>query len=198
MTPIHSSEKAKCRVTTSREPPERRWSRQRVTSAAVGRRPRKSVVTAVTNAPVRCDDVSGLVGVPPVGATVVGVVLVVVVVGVVVEVGEEPQRLVDPQAVGEREVAGREAHVLHGRAAPVREAPAEQLDGALVRVDGTEQHQQERGLARSVRSEHAVDRPFRHGQVHPVDSGRALEVLDQADGFDRKRTTGIAGDRGKA
>ena len=61
---------------------------------------------------------------------------------------EQREELLDPEALGQRQVAGREADLLHRGAALAREPVADDLDVAGVGGDHAEQHHQRRRLAR--------------------------------------------------
>ena len=65
------------------------------------------------------------------------------------------------------------------------------IKGALVGIDGARDELQQRGLARAVGAEDAVDRAFGHRQIDPVDRGEPLEPLDQSARLDREGARGI-------
>ncbi len=96
-----------------------------------------------------------------------------------VQVGEEPQHLVDLHARGEREVPGGEADVLHRRAPLSWEGMAEQLDGARVGADHPDEHQKGRRLARAVRAEQSDPVAGRDFEVDPGDGLGPPERLRQ-------------------
>ena len=65
---------------------------------------------------------------------------------------------------------------------------------ARIGLDDAEQHSQGGGLAGAVGAEDAVDRPFGHREIDPVDRERAVEALDQAARFDRELAREIVAD----
>ena len=58
---------------------------------------------------------------------------------------------------------------------------------ALIRIDNAQQHPQRGRFSRTIGAPHAIDRPFGHGQIDPVDRRGIAESLDQAARLDCKR-----------
>ena len=73
----------------------------------------------------------------------------------------------------------------------VRTVVAEHAAHAFVGVDDAQQHPQCRRLACAVGAQNAVDRAFGHGNIHPVDSQRVVEALDQSARLDSERTMAV-------
>ena len=94
-----------------------------------------------------------------------------------VEAGEDREGLADAQAVGEGQVAGDEADLLHGlRAARGRRWPSD-VDRAAVGRDDAEQHQQRRRLAGAVGAEEGDPLAGADREVDAVDGDDVAEPL---------------------
>src|SRR5581483_8155605 len=111
-------------------------------------------------------------------------------IGHAVEVAEHAQHLDDTHAIGEREVAGREADTRHGLAAFRGQGMAQHLDRACIRRDDAEQHQQGGGLARAVGAEQRHPFAGAHDQVDTVDRPLPAERL-----LERARFQGVPHER---
>ena len=106
-------------------------------------------------------------------------------VGHAVETGEHAERLAHPEPLGQRQVAGGEADVLHRLGTAAWQGVAAQRDGALVRGDGAEQHEQGGGLARPVRPEEPDPLPGRDGDADVVHGLNVAEALHEGAGIER-------------
>ena len=80
----------------------------------------------------------------------------------------------------------------------LRPLVAEQTACALVGIDDAEQHAQHRGLAGSIRAEHAVDRALGYSEIDPGHRECAVEPLDKPARFDGQRASRIAAEFGLA
>ena len=65
---------------------------------------------------------------------------------------------------------------------------AEHSPHPFIGVDNAEQHAQGRGLARSVRAEHAIDRTLAHFQINAINGQSPVKAFDQPARFNRERT----------
>ena len=97
-----------------------------------------------------------------------------------VEAGEHGERFPDTQAVGQRQVTGDEADLRHGRRSFLWKSVAEDLDVTFVRDDGTQQHQERRGLPRAVGAEQSDALTRVDDDVHAVDGLHVLVLLPEA------------------
>lgn len=95
----------------------------------------------------------------------------------VVEVGEEAQGLDDLESVREGEVAGSEPDRSHRLRSLRREREPVDVNMPLVGLDRAEDHQQRRGLARTVGPDDRDALPLGDVQRHAVDCDLVVEFL---------------------
>ena len=96
-----------------------------------------------------------------------------------VQAAEQLEELLDPQPLGQREVARGEADLFHRLAPLLGQAPPDDLDLALVGRDHAEQHQERRRLARAVRAQERDALTRVDLEVDAVDGADALVLLDE-------------------
>jgi hypothetical protein len=94
-----------------------------------------------------------------------------------VQAGEDRQRFPDAEAVGEREVAGDEPDLLHGRGPAARQPVAQDVDRPRIGRDRSEEHQERRRLARAVRASSPTRSPGSTTRSIPSTARIARNVL---------------------
>jgi hypothetical protein len=105
-------------------------------------------------------------------------------IGDPVQLPVEPQILAHAHALGQRQVAGREADAFRGLTAVLREVEAADRDRAFVGRHDTQHHEERGGLARAVGPEQRDALARVHDQVDTVHRAIAAIVLDQAASFE--------------
>ena len=99
-----------------------------------------------------------------------------------VQPAEVGQELPYPEALGQRQIPGREAHLGRRSATGTWQDVPGYLDVSLIRGDDPEQHHQCGGLARTVWAEQRHPLAAVDGETHPCYCQRSSIALDEADG----------------
>ncbi len=96
-----------------------------------------------------------------------------------VEGGEQHEGLEHGHSIRQRDVARGESHLCHRSGASRGQPVTHELDRSSIGFDGTEQHQQGRGLAGTVRPDDPDPLAAADLEVQSVDRNGAVEALRQ-------------------